>query len=365
MKQLIQSINKSPFKVYLAITGGGQTFIGDYMKVSGASNTIVGAIVPYSNYVFDKFVRGNNKGIPYASEAAARKLAVAAYNQCLEAGVESKYAVGLSATCSLAKDDERVGRVHKVHVAAHTRNLTYVINGEWVQGASREEEEFNVSQVLFWLLSRVTVDTHLVSLPVFDKLSIESINGSSVSDLLENPMNTRISFGFDDTQAILALYPGSFNPIHKAHREIYELSKSILGAYPLLELSVDNADKGQLDAIEVRNRIRDMSPYPFVLTNAPTFVKKVEVFKAKFPDKQLVFIVGADTWSRIWQPEYAGDEETVSQCFHDNKVKFLIFGRGDWRKTVYSDLIITDERASNFNNPISSTELRNKQYAKQ
>ena len=53
---IVRKINDSPYKAFIAIVGGGQSFIGDYLKIGGASKTIVGAIVPYDKFIFEKFV---------------------------------------------------------------------------------------------------------------------------------------------------------------------------------------------------------------------------------------------------------------------------------------------------------------------
>ena len=186
-KTLIQKINDSPFKVYCAIAGAGQSFAVDFLRVSGASNTILGIQIPYSQYAFDKFV--GRKVEKYVSEEAARKLAVAAYNECLAAGIESKNAIGLSATCSLAKDNERSGREHKMHIAVHTRNITLVVNGIFRPGLNRTLEERTASQFLLAVLNKTTCNIKPIMIPdeLFGELHADKANGMDISFLLENP----------------------------------------------------------------------------------------------------------------------------------------------------------------------------------
>jgi hypothetical protein len=89
--EIVNKINESPYKCFVAITGGGASFISDYTKISGASKTIVGAIVPYDKTIFDNFV--GIKMTEYSSPLSARKLALASYNQCIIAG-QGEWAYG-------------------------------------------------------------------------------------------------------------------------------------------------------------------------------------------------------------------------------------------------------------------------------
>ena len=120
--ETVNKINDSPYKCFVAITGGGASFISDYTKISGASKTIVGAIVPYDRTIFDNFV--GIKMTEYSSPLAARKLALASYNQCIIAGVEPKYAIGIGAASSIAFDGERIGRQHKINIAIIKISIT-------------------------------------------------------------------------------------------------------------------------------------------------------------------------------------------------------------------------------------------------
>lgn len=358
-EKVIDAINNSPYKVYFAITGGGQTFIGDYMSRSGASKTVIGAIVPYNQYAFNKFVKGSVDS--YASEKAARQLAVAAYNECLAAGVENKYAVGLGCSCSLAKDDEREGRVHKIHVAVHMRTSTRVFNGEFDQGYNRVQEEGYVAELLLHVLNVTTVDTDYTVAPKFDRYNTHGSSVAVYADVLEHPGTILLSSKFDDEQTVIPVYPGSWNPIHDAHKQIAKIASSVLNAPVIFELSIGNVDKPQLDAIEISQRVAEVTEYyPLAVTNAPTFIEKAKQFRARFPGLKIVFVVGADTWNRIWDPKYAGSSSLVETILEEYDVKFLVFGRGT--TPVYQGigerLRIKCLEASSFDMNVSSTELR-------
>lgn len=140
-EELINRINKSGFKVYLAITGGGASFIGDFLTIPGGSNTIVGCNIPYSQEMFDRFVLAKQKLTSYCCMNAACLLASRSFDTCTGIGLSPKVSIGIGVTCSLAKNDERVGRQHKIYVVAKTQNADYLYQIGFQQGADRLREE--------------------------------------------------------------------------------------------------------------------------------------------------------------------------------------------------------------------------------
>ena len=364
--QTIKKINQSPCKAYFAITGGGQSFLGEYMKVSGASNTVIGAIIPYSQYAFDKFVN-NSKTVSYASETAARKLAVVAYNECIAAGVEDIYAIGIGASCSLVKDDERSGREHKIYVAAHTADTTYVLNTYLQQGRTRQEEEYIASELIGELLARVSIGelfsptTYFTSPQEYRQLRAET--SLPIATLLRGSLDNVMLKGKGlSKDSTVAIYCGSWNPWHKGHQEVFNTAKKVLNTRPILELSVKNVDKGQIDFIDIEERLNSIpSGIDIVATCLPTFVEKAEMFRRHCFEKDIVFIVGADTWNRIWDNKYLGHPNYVDARLKYSKVKFLVFPRpGVEIQTTYGkDLRITSDLIRDFSPiAISSTDLR-------
>lgn len=362
--ELINKMNNSNWKIYLAITGGGQSFIGDYLSVSGGSKVIKGAIVPYSKEAFDKFVKVHVDN--YASDKAARQLAVAAYNEVQELGADKYYALGLGATCSLAKDNERKGREHKIYVAVHHMTATNLYSIILDQGRTRWEEELLARELIFQALAFGTFCGSFN----FDRMSwlkeIETFWQESAGkrehiDLVLGQRGMVLKNAVVHVPK-LVVYPGSFFPIHDGHRQIFKLATEILWASPNLEVSVTNVDKGQMDFIEISNRENHLWNWPLILTNAPTFVDKARLFRREFPNKEIIFVVGADTWNRIWNEKYAGPSGLVESVFSIQNVKFLVFGRpGTEINTCWGwNLRIHDDRATNCNFNISSTGLRSK-----
>jgi len=339
----INRINYSPYKVFLAITGGGQTFIGDYMKVSGASKTIVGAIIPYSQILFDKFL--GVKQNQYCNEEAARKLARRSFIECISVGVDKEYAIGIGVTCSLVKEDERPGRQHKIFVSAHTKNITLVDSLILEQGRTRESEEGLAEEVIFNLLKFIT-GTGEQRVFILKGYEDYKRNSFSKTENIETKNNTFL------------VYSGNFCPFHEGHKQIAELSQKIIGVPVTLELSVNNADKGLMDYIDLKNRVKYLK-YDYIITDAPTFKDKVNAIRSQC-DKPIVFTIGVDTWERVLQEKYAGPIPELIKFFKDNDVKFLIFGRNGKVPIGHEEIRIINKESDNFRLDISSTEIRNK-----
>ena len=186
------------------------------------------------------------------------------------------------------------------------------------------------------------------------------------------------------------LLPGSFNPLHEGHRALLVAACAAAGQAADaggFELSVRNADKGQLPVPELQRRLAQfvsappaaagglipgsgeagasVAPPPppsLVLTDAPLFVQKA----ALLPNT--TFVVGIDTALRIVMPKYYGGEEQMKEvltAIREAGCSFLVAGRlvgGEWMepKSVQTpagfEQLFTSLPA--FRVDLSSTELR-------
>lgn len=109
---------------------------------------------------------------------------------------------------------------------------------------------------------------------------------------------------------------GSFNPLHKGHetmaiaaRDLKQRLQPNNGKQSIgiaFELSIKNADKGEIDLDIVRSRVEQFAqshtamygPWPVVVTQASIFVDKAAIFPAS------TFVIGYDTAVRIVDPKY-------------------------------------------------------------
>jgi nicotinamide mononucleotide (NMN) deamidase PncC len=137
---------------FIAATGGGTSFIGEFLKTSGGSKCIAGGYIPYAIEATNQFVGG--KLDKYADGNAARKLAVASFEQCVKLNIKSDInCVGVGIACSLVKDNERSGREHQISIAIHTYDKTTGITVVLKHSRlNRIEEENFVNDLTLFLL---------------------------------------------------------------------------------------------------------------------------------------------------------------------------------------------------------------------
>jgi len=367
-KEKVDKINNSPYKAFVAISGGGQSFIGDFCKISGASKTIVGCIIPYDRTIFDNFT--GVKLTEYSSILAARKLALASYQQCIIAGVDSKLSIGIGAASSIAFDGERVGRIHKVNIAIHTNDFTTSLKITIPYGVmKREEEDKYISDRILYSLDKV-IDSkngtdYILDYEFDDNRGmtgkLEIAHADKLYSLVTKQSDYYTSVGSLENFNKIVLFGGSFNPWHTGHQQIKELSEKILSAPVILELSIKNADKGTLDFIDIKNRLDSIDGNHYIITTASLVIDKVNIIKKHNPTCEITFVMGADTFIRVFDDKYGVPVDELDFFFTRNNVKFLVFGRNGLKlDDKYSHLMIKSDEAENFNMPVSSTELRSK-----
>jgi nicotinic acid mononucleotide adenylyltransferase len=164
-----------------------------------------------------------------------------------------------------------------------------------------------------------------------------------------------------------ALMPGSFDPIHRGHREMLNVARQMLGTSIDLELSVANVDKPMLDHITVQQRVEQLpSELGVWLTRAPTFAQKAAIFPRS------TFVVGSDTIARIADEKYCADaldRDRAIDAIASAGCQFLVFGRlmSDRFETA-DDISLPAELRKicesvsehRFRVDVSSTELRSR-----
>ena len=186
---------------------------------------------------------------------------------------------------------------------------------------------------------------------------------------------------------------GSFNPVHEGHRGMLEAATTYLRekrnrekteggederaflATPAFELSISNADKGQLETNVVVQRAKQFDSdgqNRLILTrDAPLFSQKAKLLP------NTTFVVGYDTAVRLVDPKYYDDNADV-MVRELRKIKdaqncaFLVCGRKDDTSSssnafkTLKDIRVPDavsdvfEALENFRIDISSTEIRRK-----
>ena len=133
----------------------------------------------------------------------------------------------------------------------------------------------------------------------------------------------------DAPSTVETLYPGSFNPPHRAHRRVAELAAEKTGAPVAFELSVRNVDKPSLDALEISRRIEALQKaapnVPIWTTNAPRFVEKAALFPGS------TFALGTDSVVRLGDAKYENGStsrrDAVLERLAELGARFLVFTR--------------------------------------
>jgi hypothetical protein len=167
----------------------------------------------------------------------------------------------------------------------------------------------------------------------------------------------------DKTPIIL---PGSFNPLHTAHKRMAEIAEKRYGLPVTFELSITNVDKPALDFVELADRLAQFPDRQVLLTRLSTFVEKAKISPGS------TFVVGIDTMVRIANPTYYGGDTVLRDAAIESIAKrsgcrFLVFGRvmdGEFRTLSEIELptalrdICEEVPATVFREDVSSTELR-------
>jgi len=186
-----------------------------------------------------------------------------------------------------------------------------------------------------------------------------------VKDALDRLVSGEIPYilvGCDDLPDKTILLPGSFNPLHKGHEELLLAAEKTAGRDGILELSVTNVDKPPLGIVEVERRLLQMKGiYSVVLTRAPTFAEKAELFPGAW------FALGYDTAIRLFSSEYHADIPAMLARFRELETRFVVAGRLHGSEfqglenigipAGFEDLFIPIPE-NVFREDISSTELR-------
>lgn len=329
----------------LFLTGGGSAALADLLRVPGGSRWLLDAQVPYGEAALTDLLAGE---APDGACSAATALALARRAaERAEWLAPGRPVFGLGSTAALASALPKKG-LHRIHVALRMGGTTrsWVLHLEKDRRTRQEEEDLAAGLVLLALSSltpdeqEYPPDARLAAisgqrLADQDRLEESSGPGDALADLLVQgrPVRQSVSgrlalLGESEVGRPLALLPGSFNPLHRAHLGLAAAARAMLGVPVAFELSVANVDKPATAAEEVRRRLRPFLGLAEVwVTRAPRFADKARLFPG------VNFVVGVDTAARIVAPRYYDDDWTrmldTLQQLREACCRFLVAGRVD------------------------------------
>ena len=83
---------------------------------------------------------------------------------------------------------------------------------------------------------------------------------------------------------------------------------------PLYELSINNADKGQICVDSLMERVKQFHDSELVITVSPLFVQKALLFQNSN------FVIGYDTYIRLVDAKYYTDKQEAMNLFKRNGI---------------------------------------------
>ncbi len=365
MNDLIKAIHAGNDKCVVAVTGGGASAVAALLAVPGASNTILEALVPYSDGSLQDFL--GFKPVQSCSSRTARELAMAAWlraKQLANTDHNSDELYGIGCTAAFSTNRDRRGD-DRCHVAVQGSGITLDISLSFDKDMyDRAAEEAVACDMILSALGYVVGVSELIEPPPGVDVVVQQEKApTDWQALMSGEANTSY---LPRSPAIV--FPGAFNPVHQGHLDMAAFAARKLDAPAILEISIKNVDKPSIDFVEMANRQRIVNKrIPIVFTNAPTFAEKAEIFPGA------TFLVGADTIERIAQPRYYNNSIEVRDMalatIARQGCRFLVFGRQQDDKFVQlHDLTLPDALAAicegvpetDFRQDISSSEIRSK-----
>jgi hypothetical protein len=373
LRSLIDQIHATPRQLCLALAGAGSQALAWMLAVPGGSRTLLEALIPYNRLALDDFLGFSPAQYASAGTALALAARAAARAEELQGDGELPAALaGLACAAAIATEPPRRGS-HRAAVARWDAEGFAIYELVMAKGRrDREGEEDLVSRLVLRAVAEVMgLEAPGICAPDADEQLQESyaplrreaerLLAGELPLLLLTPDGV-LGDQAGDTRLLL---PGSFNPLHRGHRELAEVAEQIVGAPACFEIAARNADKPALPADALVARVRQLAGWaPVALTAAPLFVQKARLFPGA------TFVVGADTAARLVEPRYYGDEPAMLAAFaeiHQHGCRFLVAGRlVDGRFLTLDDLALPQPLrdlfaaipSARFREDISSSEIR-------
>ncbi len=135
----------------------------------------------------------------------------------------------------------------------------------------------------------------------------------------------------------LVVIPGSFNPVHNGHREVFRFCANNIPGNPIIaEISQTHMFKPNIEQKDLENRMQLLPPATTLITQKPKTEEKFDLICKYVPNlESVVFVYGADVYKHI-----LNTPSTVEFFINEPRAELLIIPRGGITYAdVNSDLV--------------------------
>ena len=350
----LDTLHASPWQGVFYVTGGGSFLLSDLLTVPGASRTVLEARIPYAANALTQVL--GIEPSQACSESSARMLAMQAFTKAQELNTNGVL-FGMGITASLGTNRPKRGQL-RAYIALQSSSRTQVSNLLFSQSENREEQERRLASVA---LRKLCIGLGISTEEMDGEQDRFLVASRDVQKLVESEPHYVGSPG-------TAFLPGSFDPLHVAHRRMKAIAETRFGSPVQYELCVRNVDKPSLDFLEIERRCEQIDGADLVVSNLPRFSDKA---KYLVPNGGARFVVGIDTLTRLACTKYYSGQtarDNAIEFFRDRGDRFLVFGRADQRGVfnTLKDLpvpeallkICEEVMEEEFRLDVSSTELK-------
>lgn len=342
-RALIEMLHARPTRLVYDFAGAGASALALLHAVAGSSRTLLEAT---DRYAPQSLIEGVGKTPDrFVSSDVAVSMARRALVRARHLAGSKESVAGIALTATIATDREKRGE-HRLYLAAADDRAVRWLGLKLIKGArDRDAEEALITRLVLTMmaeakgvLARLALDLqddelierHLMPSPPFaallegerSMLALDSL-GRCVDAL---PWAAAGGVRAEGVQGGTggAVVSGAFNPLHQGHLGLAAAAQRFLARPVAFELSLDNADKPPLDAVEAHLRTAQFAGRaPLLLTRAARFDAKAQLL----PDT--VFVLGADTAVRLLEPRFypsSGLADALNSV-RAHGCRFLVAGR--------------------------------------